>query len=147
MGDRQFAFAHHFKPFFDVIQSDMWVVIVGIAGGIEAYSVVFHDDLDKLVSLSCRNGNMYRIVAFAHTVLDGVFYDRLKRQRRYAENPERRIKIDKERMLLYHSFQIIIHSKVALIGGLFLFKLSAVFKVKMCASYRVIPVVRIVGKQ
>ena len=97
--DRQLAFAHHFKPLFDIIQSDMRVVIVGIACGIESDAVVLHDYLNRLACLFCYNGNMYRIVAFAHAVLDGVFHYRLQRKRRYAERSVRRIEVYKQRIL------------------------------------------------
>ena len=105
-GNGQLALAHHFKPVFDVVQSDMRVLRVGVAGGIEAHSVVLRDDLDGLVRLPCFNGNMYRIAAFTHSVLDGVLNDRPESQRRNAERPVRRIEVDKEIIFKLRLIQI-----------------------------------------
>ena len=77
----------------------MRVVVIGAACLIEADAIVFHNDFDSIVHLSCRDGNVNRIVARTHTVLYGVFHKRLQRQRRNTKRYIRRIKVDKKRIL------------------------------------------------
>ena len=62
-----------------------------IVGGGEVRAVIFDGDLAAVVCLTCSDADMQRFFDPAYAVLDGVFDQRLQRQRRYAEERVRRV--------------------------------------------------------
>ena len=91
--DGESALAHHFEAFADIVEGDMRLVVVR---GLEAGTVVLHDDLDRRIHFSRANGNVDGIVALSYTMYDGVLYDGLQGKWRNAKMRIRRVEIDEQ---------------------------------------------------
>ena len=91
-GDGQCTLAHHFEPLADIFQRGMRLVVFD---RVIAVAVVLPYYLVCRCCLSGGDGDMNRVAARFHAVLDGVLNDRLQRQRRHAEQGVRRVEIDK----------------------------------------------------
>lgn len=89
-------------PMLYVLQCDVGLVVID---GFKIGTIVLHDDFVARICPARVDEDVERFGILVHAVLDGIFDDGLKRQRRHAKIDMRRVIVDEEavfKLSLFH---------------------------------------------